>query len=361
MIDYETIYEGNTKLYEKLTQQEIKKFIEEKQTIENTSLIDPKYYFPRKNMITLAGGDKTGKGTMANHLAYALSELGHDVLITPFPNYAGFGLFIEMMSSFKKMKELVNENPHRYHFNVEKWEKNLKNYWGLYPLDRLGSANEIENALDEGKIVITKRGSIITHTTYQEIFNGVTDEPMIKGLDGGFPNPEINIALHSPAQLMKDFSSKGSSSRDYYESLSHLQEEVVNKQADFIIHPEKAKAMYGMFVQFLSPAKRLDSILKRIVPLISTPTKTTTGSIEIFGLEESPFDFRDPTGNGLEDFLKNADGAFFLDLLFNKHKTFFDGNDSNRYNELFTFKGKIDKNMMKEKSEIDKIINNYKG
>ncbi|MDD3263831.1 MAG: hypothetical protein PHT94_02955 [Candidatus Nanoarchaeia archaeon] len=361
--DYEKIYEANdTKLFEDLTKEEIELFKEKRKILTQSDYVDPKYYFPRKSLITIDGADKTGKGTMTNHLAYALSELGYNVLVTPFPNYSGFGFYVEMMSSFSKIKEIISQNRSEFrNVDIDDWEKNIQKYWGLYALDRIGSASQIENALIDNKIVLTKRGSKFTHSAYQIAFNGVEDEEMVKNLDSAFPNPMLIINLHSQEQLRKTFLDKGSSVADYYESLPEKQKKVIEIQSEFTINPQKVCAKYGFFQRFQTPDVRLKESLERILILFeknNIKRSNHPGTIEVFGQEEPSFDLR--SKDGLIEFFNSVDQFFFMNLLFKDQKRIIESDDKDKYKKLFTIGENIDNYAISQKESIDNVIANFK-
>lgn len=353
------------------------------------------------NILAIISTDKTGKGTTFRQSAYALSEIGYDVLGVPFPLYDQIdGLLIEIGLSNKHIREQLNKLEPKLAqegINLARVRENLvgrigresrvsdkdKNYYAdaleniftpdtnrkigldyflaLYPANRLAVLDTIKEHQEKGYLILTKRSSKATHAAYQAGLNGFNEEEVMV-LDDAFPDPMIIANLPSKEQLIKDFSNKGSATLDFNEA--RPQDNVITLQKKYTMQPQTVGAEYGYFINRGESYERLDDILKKTLPLLKEkgikPNKKQ-GDLKIIGLEEPLYQFRET--EGLLKFLRDYTNAQKLLGEEKRHEEQY-GNlpSEERYEKLFTnpYTGLKDKHPFDVQGKIDAIIEDYK-
>ncbi|MCA9329539.1 FAD-dependent thymidylate synthase, partial [Candidatus Saccharibacteria bacterium] len=176
--------------------------------------------------IVIEGTDGSGKGTQFNLLAKHLKNAGHQVALFDFPQYTNESSFF--------VKQYLNGN----YGNAEE----VGPYTGslFYALDRYQASKAIQQALDEGKIVLANRftGSNMAHQGTK--FNNPEERrgyyiwlDNLEFMMLKIPRPDLNIVLRVPAEIAqqlvdqkaeRDYTNK---KRDLHEAdLSHLQKSV---------------------------------------------------------------------------------------------------------------------------------------
>lgn len=176
--------------------------------------------------LVIEGTDGSGKGTQFGLLRDSLREQGYDVATFDFPQY-------DHPSSYF-VKEYLNGN-YGTAETVGPWTGSL-----FYALDRYAAANEIQKALDEGKIVLANRytgsnmghqGTKFEHAEERRGFYIWLDNLEFSMLK--IPRPDMNIVLRVPAETAQALvDQKGdrtytTKKRDIHEAdLSHLKRAV---------------------------------------------------------------------------------------------------------------------------------------
>ena len=176
--------------------------------------------------IVIEGTDGSGKGTQFDLLSKRLAEAGHDVVLFDFPQY-------DQASSYF-VKEYLNGN----YGTAEQ----VGPYTGslFFSLDRYSAKEQIQAALDEGKVVLCNRftGSNMAHQG-TKFTNSEERRGYFIWLDNlefqmlGIPRPDKSIVLRVPAEVaqslvdLKGVRSYTDKKRDIHEAdLSHLQKSV---------------------------------------------------------------------------------------------------------------------------------------
>ena len=176
--------------------------------------------------IVIEGTDGSGKGTQFEILAKRLAEVGHDVVQFDFPQY-------DLASSYF-VKEYLNGN-YGTADQVGPYTGSL-----FFSLDRYSAKDKIQQALDEGKVVLCNRftGSNMAHQGTKFV-NSEERRGYFIWLDNlefqmlGIPRPDRSIVLRVPAEVaqqlvdQKEARSYTDKKRDIHEAdLSHLQKSV---------------------------------------------------------------------------------------------------------------------------------------
>ncbi|NDD84586.1 hypothetical protein EBZ38_10005, partial [bacterium] len=176
--------------------------------------------------IVIEGTDGSGKGTQFEILAKRLAEVGHDVVQFDFPQY-------DLASSYF-VKEYLN-GKYGTANQVGPYTGSL-----FFSLDRYSAKDKIQQALDEGKVVLCNRftGSNMAHQGTKFI-NSEERRGYFIWLDNlefqmlGIPRPDRSIVLRVPAEVaqqlvdQKEARSYTDKKRDIHEAdLAHLQKSV---------------------------------------------------------------------------------------------------------------------------------------
>ncbi|MEZ4180676.1 MAG: dTMP kinase [Candidatus Doudnabacteria bacterium] len=181
--------------------------------------------------IVIEGSDGSGKHTQAEKLAQTLRDNGYEVFECGFPQY----------------KEVTGQLVSKY-LNGEYRNANAKAVSILYAVDRFNGSTQIQEALDQGKIVVCDRyylsnaghqGSKIENKDARISFYKWLQELEFEVFE--IPKPHLNIILSVPAevslQLLKKRNLDQNRSTDIHESdINHLNRavEVYNELSELI-------------------------------------------------------------------------------------------------------------------------------
>jgi len=183
--------------------------------------------FAKKGILgAVVGPDKAGKGTQWGLLGYALGKMGYDVCMVPFPNYGTLGGFLVEM--YLRRKQIQKELELDFEIDMPREVGAL-----LYTLDRAYHIKLIKKAVSEGKVVLTKRSSAMTHAVYQCVLNKMDFDEIVK-TEALFPEYDFSLFLNLPqegiSKRLKSFKKHKNSGEDYVpdENEERPQDGIVN-------------------------------------------------------------------------------------------------------------------------------------
>ncbi|MCA9478231.1 MAG: hypothetical protein KC535_03740 [Nanoarchaeota archaeon] len=305
-----------------------------------------------KPIFALIGTDKQGKGTTWRHTLYGLSKLRYKVLGVTFPSYNTVGgMGAEINLSHKQIIDLLPS----LGVDTAGWSKSKYAQIYSYILDRGMATQAIIDHVNQGYVVVTKRSSKATHAAYQKAFNNIPERTTMQ-LEPFVPDPSVIMNMLSKGIRVDDFSEKGSSVLDDFESQN--QDPVAKIQDKYTRNPKKVGARYGFHIPYEESPQRLDTILEGLTTILSNNPYTEKvrdeeeNPIKILGREEAKWDFR--TKEGLENFLTKFTGADLLESWFSHPFEI-----ANSYEDLFRINGKLLDYPMSVKEEIDQVIEQH--
>ncbi len=184
--------------------------------------------------IVMEGADGSGKTTQFNLLTERLKAIGYDVAVFDFPRYdKGSSHFV---------KQYLN-GAYGNAADVSPYTASL-----FFALDRYEAAKDIEQALSEGKIVLSNRytGSNMAHQGGKFV-DEVEQRGFFVWADNlefqllGIPRPDTNIFLRVPAEVSYELI-KRKQSRSYTDKVHDEHEADMN-------HLKKSVATYDLLCQ----------------------------------------------------------------------------------------------------------------
>jgi len=303
-------------------------------------------------LMSVTGPDKSGKGTQWALLGYALTKLGYDVELITYPDYSTIGGFlIEVALRRHEISKQIGK----------KLELPRETIAQLYAFDRTYHIKQIKDALNKGKIVITKRSTTMTHAPYQVGFFGFNFFDIF-GIDALHPKYDASVFLDVRDPVIKkrneDFD-KHDSEADYTpDENEQISQEPIAHMQDFLHQYNILPIPYKYRVNADGPYEEVfRSIFLKILPLLKShniPRKNTPGTLIKIGREEAP------SLNQIDNYVKEFNFNEFLELVgyspdenksFGSKKFIVQVND---YEDLF----EEGTDVYKLKNRITEIINN---
>ena len=258
-------------------------------------------------LASVTGPDKSGKGTQWALLGYALARHGYDVVLITYPDYATIGgLMVEMALRRAEISRQLGKK-----FDVPR-----EVLAQLYALDRTYHIHQIKNALNQGKVVITKRSTTMTHAPYQVGLFGMNFFD-IYGIDSLHPKYDASIFLEVTDTETKkrnaDFD-KHDSDADYVpDENEQINQSPISYMQDFLHKFNILPVPHTYRMKADGPYENIfEKILKIFVPLLESyniPKKDVPGSLIKIGLEEAP------NLSQISKYIKDFNYETFLDLI----------------------------------------------
>ena len=230
--------------------------------------------------LVIEGTDGSGKGTQFELLGKRLSESGYNVMLFDFPQY-------DQESSYF-VKQYLNGN-YGTSEQVGPYTGSL-----FYALDRYSAKNAIQNAIDQGYIVLCNRftgsnmahqGTKFEHSEERRGYFIWLDNLEFQML--GIPRPDKSIVLRVPAeiaQLLVDQKSARTytdKKRDLHEAdLSHMQKSVLVYDDLCSLFPRDFNRIDCVRGGQLMPIAQVhDLIWETILPLLPKIKSGSVGSV----------------------------------------------------------------------------------
>ncbi len=234
----------------------------------------------RGTFLVIEGTDGSGKGTQFELLGRRLAELGHDIVVFDFPQYGQPSAYF--------VQEYLNGN----YGSAE----DVGPYTGslFYALDRYSASQQINSALDAGKVVLCNRftGSNMAHqgTKFDRAEERRGYFIWLDNLEFqmlGIPRPDRSIVLRVPADIAQGLVDKKTArtytdkKRDIHEAdLAHLKKSVEVYDDLCSLFPKDFTRIDCVRTGKLMSIPQVHDILwKTVLPLLPKPQAGKKGSV----------------------------------------------------------------------------------